>query len=83
VRVIWPFNEDVFNDGDFLPSSVIDSPYQDNKQKSTILEGSNLKLRLQQTLFDIRLKSSALELEGNEHQISPVHIKTFPKGGVC
>jgi len=79
---IWPFNADVFTDKDFLPSAVSDSPLQDSKQKSAVLEVSSSNWGVNTHSSTSGLNAGPSTSARNDHHLSPVDIRPFPQAGI-
>jgi hypothetical protein len=81
VTGIWPYNSNIFTDENFLPSAVIDCSCEGNEQKITVLEvlASNSGVRNHSSTS--RLSAGPSTSEGNDHHVSPVDIRPFPKTG--
>ena len=81
VTGIRPFNSNIFTDENFLPSAVTDRPCEGNEQKITVLEVLASNSGVSSHSSTSSLNAGPSTSEGNDHHVSPVDIRDFPKAG--
>ena len=80
VTGIWPFNSNIY-DENFLPSAVTDCSCEAKEQKITVLEVLTSNSGVSSHSSTSSLSAGPSTAEGNDHHVSPVDFRPFPKAG--